>query len=120
MKQVIEALAIVSDYDSDTEDRERAALAAWNELSSIQKECLQQLLFKGPVWDGDIISKSARGDLFQCGLAVRCCFKGEQGYTAATYPAYTIYRAGNRQLDELEKIAKYASDNWNWPSIEGS
>ncbi len=102
------ALIVVINIDSDTEDRERAALSAWNGLSSVQKGCLQQLLFNGPVWDGDIVSKSARGELFNFGLAVRCCFKGEQGYTVATYPAYTLYRAGNRQMNELKRIARYA------------
>ncbi len=45
------ALIVVINIDADTEDRERAALSAWNGLSPVQKKCLQQLLFKGPVWD---------------------------------------------------------------------
>lgn len=58
----------------------------------IDKGLIEQLkqLVDGPIWDGDIISKNARGELFELGLAVRVCCKGEQGFTGATYYAYTI------------------------------
>lgn len=108
-QSVKEAVALISHNDTDTDDRERAAAAAWRGMTPGQKECLSQLLLNGPVWDGDITSKSDRGELFNLGLAVRCCFKGEQGYTAATYPAFTIYRCGNRQINELKRIARFAS-----------
>ncbi|GMQ79536.1 MAG: hypothetical protein BMS9Abin02_2134 [Anaerolineae bacterium] len=54
-------------------------------------EQLQQLI-DGPVWDGDVISKSLRGELLDLGLAVRVCHKGEQGFTGATYLAYSVMR----------------------------
>lgn len=47
-------------------------------------------LADGPIWDGDIISKSDRGELFDMGIAIRVCCKGEQGYTGAKYIAHTI------------------------------
>lgn len=47
-------------------------------------EQLEQLV-NGPVWDGDVISKSLRDELFDLGLAIRVCCKGEQGYTGAKY-----------------------------------
>jgi hypothetical protein len=55
-------------------------------------EQLEQLV-NGPVWDGDIISKSCRGQLFECGLAIRVCKNGEQGFTGATYFAYSVLDA---------------------------
>jgi len=61
-------------------------------LSSAQREVLKQLLFQGPVWDGNVPSKAARDDLISLGFATRCCFMGEQGYTAATYRAFTIFK----------------------------
>jgi hypothetical protein len=65
-------------------------------------ESLRQLI-NGPVYDGDVISKSLRGDLFKLGLAVRVCFKGEQGYTGATYFAFSVLKC----IDEIKtgKIA---------------
>lgn len=54
------------------------------------KQQLAQLL-RGPVWDGDVMSKQHRGELFDLGVAVRVCNKMEQGYTASKYIGYTIY-----------------------------
>lgn len=63
------------------------------------KEIIEQLeqLVNGPVWDGNVISKSDRGVLFDMSLAIRVCCKGEQGYTGATYTAFTI-------LKEIKKL----------------
>jgi hypothetical protein len=66
----------------------------WDGLTGIEREQLRQLLFQGPVWDGSVISKSSRDRLIEYGLAIRCCFKGEQGYTAATYIAYSVHKQG--------------------------
>lgn len=52
-------------------------------------ESLRQLV-NGPVWDGDVISKSYRDELLECGLAVRVCLKGQQGYTGATYFGFSV------------------------------
>lgn len=52
-------------------------------------EQLKQLI-NGPVWDGDVISKSLRDQLIDLGLAVRVCCKGEQGHTGATYFAHAV------------------------------
>jgi len=70
---------------------------AWDALSSAQREVMNQLLHQGPVADGNIISKSARGDLIEAGLAVRCCYLGEQGFTAASYKAFTVFKAGRAE-----------------------
>jgi len=61
------------------------------------KEQLAQLV-NGPVWDGDVISKAQRGDLFDMGIAIRVCAKGEQGHTGARYIGYSILR----ELNSLE------------------
>ncbi len=66
----------------------------WDGLSSGEREQLGQLLFQGPVWDGCVISKAARTNLIEYGLATRCCFRGEQGYTAATYLAFSVHKRG--------------------------
>ncbi len=40
-------------------------------LSSAAREVLWQLFRNGPTWDGDIASKSGRGELFDLGYADR-------------------------------------------------
>ena len=49
-------------------------------------------LINGPVWDGDVISKSLRDALLDMGLALRVCMNGEQGFTGATYFAYSVMK----------------------------
>lgn len=55
---------------------------------------LKQLV-RGPVWDGDIMCKSQRSELFDMGIAIRVCSKGEQGYTGAKYIGFSILREIN-------------------------
>jgi len=62
-------------------------------LSPRHREQLKHLTMDGPLWDGDICSKTARDDLIDWSLAVRVAVKGEQGYTAATYRGYNVHRA---------------------------
>jgi len=52
-------------------------------------EQLNQLV-NGPVWDGNVLSKSYRSELIEYGLAMRVCSNGEQGFTGATYLAYSV------------------------------
>lgn len=68
------------------------------ELPRSLHEQLEQLV-NGPIFDGDIASKADRGELFDLGLAVRVCYKGEQGYTGATYFAYVV----NKTIIKIRK-----------------
>lgn len=80
-------VAWVGDGDSSAEAR-----AVWEAMTAGERESLEQLLFAAtPVWDGDHISKVARDGCIFAGLAVRVCHQGQQGYTSATYPAYSVY-----------------------------
>lgn len=92
-EQVIKAMAAMEDDDKYFS----YAPIVWDGLSSAQREQLNQLLHQGPVWDGNVLSKSARSDLIAFGLATRCCYMGEDGYTAATYAALTVFKAGRAQ-----------------------
>lgn len=91
MQQVITALIRMQEND---ENYFGYATIVWDGLSPVHREQLNQLLHQGPVWDGNVISKSARDALIKFGLATRCCFMGEQGYTAATYKAFTVFNSG--------------------------
>jgi hypothetical protein len=49
---------------SELEDKMRG-------MSSSAHEVMWQLFKNGPTWDGDIVSKSGRGELFKASLASR-------------------------------------------------
>lgn len=59
-------------------------------------EQLAQLI-NGPVYDGDVVSKSDRDELIDLGLATRICCKGGQGHTGAIYFAKPV-------LDKIHDI----------------
>lgn len=61
-------------------------------------EQLHQLV-NGPIWDGDVVSKNDRSQLIDLGLATRVTAYGEQGYTAATYLAYSV----NKEIEDINK-----------------
>ena len=91
-KQVRDALdAMEQDDDVDL------SAIIWDGLSSIQRDQLNQLLHQGPVWDGNVLSKSARSDLINYYLATQCCFMGDDGYTVATYLGKRVFRAGKAE-----------------------
>lgn len=48
-------------------------------------EQLYQLHSRGPVYDGDVISKSHRSELLEVGACAKVCVKGEDGFNACTY-----------------------------------
>jgi len=67
-------------------------------LSGACVDTLVALVEKGPVWDGNIPSKSGRDDLIDRGLAVRVVANTadegwSDGYTAATYAGRDAYKA---------------------------
>lgn len=48
----------------------------------------------GPLWDGDVPSKSARDTLTVDGFMQRVVVKGEEGFNACTYLGARLYRLG--------------------------
>lgn len=56
-------------------------------------ETLSQLHDSGPVWDGDVCSKSARDALLESGAACKVLFKGGHGCNACTYLGAEMLKA---------------------------
>lgn len=61
-------------------------------LSGTEVDTLVALVERGPLWDGDVPSKSGRDDLVERGYAVRVIVKGEDGWQAATYAGRDAYK----------------------------
>ena len=77
-------------HDQCSDQYEIACFALARAISSGHRDVLRQLVNNGPVWDGDICSKSHRDDLMDWGLASRACVKGEQGFTVANYRGWDV------------------------------
>lgn len=60
------------------------------DIAPDEKECLMQLFFSGPTWDGDIVSKAGRAGLYRRGYVER-----ENGWTQLTSAGFVVaVRAG--------------------------
>jgi hypothetical protein len=78
-------------------------------------DSLYALAKRGPVWDGDIPSKSGRDELIEKGLAIRVIFNGEDGHTALTYKGrdFFVNYMGCTTLEEaLAKQRKSFEEGW--------
>lgn len=96
-----------AEYASD--EYHAAAKGVWAKMTGAERDSLHQLLFAAsPVWDGDHISKSGRDGCIGAGLATRCVYQGEEGYTAATYRGAAVYRSvhGDEAMREGQKAAR--------------
>jgi len=85
---------IMDTEDQCSEEYAKAAKLLKAELITHNAQ-LDQLINKGPVDDGDIMSKSDRDALIHLGLATKVAVKGEQGFTAATYKGWDVFHANN-------------------------
>lgn len=102
-KTLLKQILIVLDkYDQCSEEYDIAAFALANIMSSTHREQLHQLVKDGPVWDGDVVSKSHRDDLISWGLATKVCFKGEQGYTGANCRGWDVWSLLGTDTEKAE------------------
>jgi len=90
-----QALEVLYRHEQGTPEAALAAFVFLLHMPTAEREQLRQLVMEGPVWDGDVVSKSARDNLLRWDLAVRVFVKGEQGFTAATYRGWNVLRAGD-------------------------
>ena len=79
-----------------------------NELTGGELDTLVALVEDGPLWDGDVPSKSDRDTLLEKGLAAKVLVKGEDGYQAATYAGREVYckHFGGNTVQEAKEIRK--------------
>lgn len=71
-------------------------MAAWvvrQHLDGATIDTLHALIKVGPVWDGDLPSKTGRNTLVELGLAAKCVVQGKQGFQVATYRGWNVYYA---------------------------
>jgi hypothetical protein len=77
-------------------------------MTGAELDTLVALVECGPLWDGDVPSKSGRDCLIDAGLAVRVVVAGQDDYTAATYAGRDAYRRlfGTALGGEADTIAE--------------
>ena len=102
----------MSSNDTPYSDSEYAEyLADWQALSSAGRETLRALHTNGPLWDGDVPSKSGRNELLRLKLAAKVIVKNEEGYQACTYRGHRVLRCAEpNRFGPAWQIARNAID----------
>lgn len=62
-------------------------------MTSAETDTLIALVENGPLWDGDLPSKTGRNLLIERGYAACVVVKGEDGWQAATYAGRDAYKS---------------------------
>lgn len=62
-------------------------------MTGAEIDTLHALVLRGPLWDGDVPSKTGRDSLIAKGLAVRVIVDARDGFTAATYAGRDVFKA---------------------------
>ena len=101
-KNIPHILEKLDTHDQCSEEYDQACKDLNNALTPVQREVLFHLVSDGPIYDGDIISKSARNDLFDMGLAGRAHQKGEQGYSVANYRGGNVLKSVFRLTEDVK------------------
>ena len=68
---------------------------------------LVALVEDGPLWDGDLPSKTESTALIDAGYAIRVLVDGRDGYTASTIKGSTLYRLVYGSSDTVPEAKAY-------------
>jgi hypothetical protein len=76
------------------------------DLAPDEKECLEQLFFSGPTWDGDIVSKAGRAGLVRRGYVER-----ENGWSQLSSAGFVLAVRAGLGDDKERRDRKRWSEN---------
>lgn len=75
-------------------------------------DTLVALIEQGPLWDGNVPSKSGRNELIERGYAIRVINNGEEGFTAATPLGAQLYINHVAPGSSLKEAIAARKANW--------
>ncbi|MDM1282400.1 hypothetical protein HXZ60_02145 [Acinetobacter towneri] len=87
--------AIHSDPSLDSAEEIKAnieLIIRVQEMSNCERETIKAAFKHGPLYDGDVPSKSSRDALVKDGFIAKVVVKGEDGFNACTYKGRWAYR----------------------------
>lgn len=76
------------------------------DIAPDEKECMQQLFFNGPTWDGDIVSKAGRAGLMRRGYVER-----ENGWTQLSPAGFVVAVRAGLGEDKERRDSKRRREN---------
>lgn len=95
VKTLLEALHISLDNGLSTDGELKYAVKLIHEVEDMNdamRDCICASFEKGPLFDGDVPSKTGRDALVEMGYMAHIVVKGQDGYNACTYKGASAYR----------------------------
>lgn len=98
LKQLLEAIHESTELSS-AEELKRACelIIEVQAMDGSERDCIYASYKHGPLFDGDVPSKSGRNSLIEKGYMAKVVVNGEDGYNACTHKgawAYRLHEAG--------------------------
>ena len=93
IEKLLDVLHVGIDFDSN--DRIGEAVKFIHQvqnMTSAERDVIVASFENGPLYDGDVPSKTGRDSLLDCGFVSKVVVKGEEGYNACTYLGARAYR----------------------------
>jgi hypothetical protein len=75
------------------------------EMDSAMRDTLRACFECGPIWDGDLPSKTGRDSLVELGFVQGVVVSGEEGYNACTYMGARAYRLLKARGPRLKQVS---------------
>jgi hypothetical protein len=93
LNKLFDTLHVNVDYFNAEEIKEACEMIIRVQAMTGDEQDVINSAFKtGPLWDGDVPSKSGRDTLLWDGFISKVVVKGEEGYNALTYKGSSAYR----------------------------
>ena len=93
LKQLLEAIKESTELSSAEELKQACELIIEvQSMDSSERDCIRAGYKNGPLFDGDVPSKSGRNSLLEKGYMAKVVVKGEDGFNACTHKGAWAYR----------------------------
>lgn len=93
LKQLLDALCVGVDLSSAEELKSACELIIEVQaMDGAERDCIRAAYKNGPLFDGDVPSKSGRNSLLEKGYMAKVVVKGEDGYNACTHKGAWAHR----------------------------
>ena len=93
LKQLLDAIHESTDLSSAEELKRTCELIIEVQaMNGVERDCIRAGYNHGPLFDGDVPSKSGRDSLLEKGYMSKVVVKGEDGYNACTHKGAWAHR----------------------------
>lgn len=93
IKTLLDVIHVGVEFDSDKKISDGVKfINRVQEMSAAESDVIIGCFESGPLYDGDVPSKTGRDSLLTDGFISKVVIKGEEGYNACTYKGARAYR----------------------------